>query len=436
MTGGFKPAARALVICTACATLGGAHMLPAATTGIFLVHALDGVNEGAKPTAGLIIDKHGVLYGATFGGGAFNSGTVFSLTPPAAAHMKWTATTLWAFTGGVDGASPVGALIQDNAGALYGTTSGDGAHGGGTVFKLTPPAAGQTAWTETTLFAFDPATDGGNPSAGLIAGPGGVLYGTTASYGAEGFGTVFQLTPPAAGQTAWTGQTLWQFTGGADGANPLGSLLLDSAGDLYGTASRGGDNPIGGVVFELSPASGGATWTETTLANFTGPDGLHPAAALVADRAGNLYGTTAFGGANGRGTVFQLAPPAGGQGWTLTTLCSLSATAGGSYPFSPLLFDAAGVLYGTTDGYTSPTYGSFIATLFSLAPPAAAGAGWTITTLGALDPKKTGQYVVGGLAADKNGHLFGTAVIGPNSAADQAAGGVFEAQHTGFTPFK
>jgi uncharacterized repeat protein (TIGR03803 family) len=189
-------------------------------------------------------------------------GTVFKLTPPTAAKPAWTLNTLWTFSGGNDGAVPFFAgLIADETGALYGTTGAGGASGNGTVFKLTPPAAGQTSWTLSTLWSFSGGADGASPAAGLIADRKGVLYGTTENGGATGAGVVFKLMPPAvAGQTPWAETVLWTFTGGSDGALPVGDLIADKTGALFGTAQLGGaitpNNlpcPSGcGVVFKLT----------------------------------------------------------------------------------------------------------------------------------------------------------------------------------------
>jgi len=264
--------------------------------------------------------------------------------------------------------------------------------------------------------------------------PGGVLYGTASSFGARGFGTVFRLTPPAAAGSAYTLGILWTFTGGSDGANPMAGLLLDSAGNLYGTASRGGTNAIGGLVFELSPPASGLAYTEAILADFTGANGLHPAASLIADAAGNLYGTTAFGGSQGYGTVFELLPQGAGTAWGFKTLCDMSPGAGGVYPFSSLLLDGAGVLFGTTDGYHAVEldFLRYDPTLFSVTPPPAGGSSWTVTTLASLDRRQIGENLVAGLVADHNRRLFAPIVIGPVHAGHSAPGGIFVATSSGF----
>jgi uncharacterized repeat protein (TIGR03803 family) len=170
-------------------------------------------------------------------------------------------TVLYRFTGGSDGSDPRGGLIADKEGALYGTTrkgrNGISCGGDcGTVFKLTPPAEGQTAWTETVLYRFTGGSDGREPFAGLIAGQQGALYGTTirggTGNGGSGFGTVFKLTPPAKGQTAWKETVLYRFTGGSDGSEPIAGLIADKEGALYGTTEVGGGNNNNGTVFKLT----------------------------------------------------------------------------------------------------------------------------------------------------------------------------------------
>ena len=307
-----------------------------------------GGSDGSYPySGGVIVGKDGALYGTTQYGALDadigGCGAVYRLTPPGADQTAWTETTLWEFTNGSDGCNPNG-LIADASGALYGTAEYGGSmnctYGCGTVFKLIPPAEGQTAWTEQTLYNFLGGSDGGFPGGTLTAGRKGALYGTTTAGGAgpctfqdlgeQGCGTVFMLTPPAEGQTAWTKQIVWSFTGGSDGAYDDdyvefrgGALLIDSNGALYGTAPIGGLNSsiypclyrLGcGTVFKLIPPEGAQTaWTEATLWDFTGgSDGGNSYAGLVADNSGALYGTTTWGGdrndcsAYGCGVVFRL----------------------------------------------------------------------------------------------------------------------------------
>jgi hypothetical protein len=263
---------------------------------------------------GLISNAAGALYGTTsFSTNVLppagpSGSTIFKLMPPAVGGDAWKLTTLWSFVREDGGLYIMGPLLADTTGALYGITSAD------TIFKLTPPAAGKTKWTLTTLWR----ASGSEQlcfASGLVADATGALYGImdTCNYSRNN-SMVFKLTPPAAGKIDWTLTTLWNFT---DGSNP-GSVIIDRHGALYGTAgTASGGN---GIIFTLTPpAAVGGHWTETVLYSFTGgKDGGFPNAALAADKNGVLYGTTIRGGAltnptclkyaglGGCGVVFQL----------------------------------------------------------------------------------------------------------------------------------
>jgi uncharacterized repeat protein (TIGR03803 family) len=346
---------RSMAITIAALSLAGsASAAPVETVLYSFANGGDGV-----PVAGLIADNSGAVYGTTINDGSSGFGTVFKLTRPVKGQTAWTETVLYRFKGGSDGFDPEPALIAGNSGALYGTTAGGGAAGLGTVFKLTPPAKGQTAWTGTVLYSFcllPNCSDGAGPMAGLIADNHGALYGTTAGGGAAGLGTVFKLTPPAKGQTAWTGTVLYSFcslSNCGDGASPLAGLIADNHGALYGTTTGGGTgvgNNGQGIVFKLTPPAKGQTaWTETVLYIFKGgSDGATPYAGLIADNHGALYGTTRLGGTGSDGTVFKLTPPAKGQtAWTETVLHSFTGSDGRN-PFAGLIADNWAALYGTT----------------------------------------------------------------------------------------
>jgi uncharacterized repeat protein (TIGR03803 family) len=246
-----------------------------------------------------------------------------------------TLTTLASFNG-PNGSYPQAELIADATGNLYGTTYFGGASDRGTVFRLD---AGTNALTTVVSFS---GVNGRYPYAGLVADAAGNLYGTTASGGTYGNGTVFRVD---AATNALT--TLASFNG-ANGADPFAELMADATGNLYGTTRYGGADD-GGTVFRLDAA----TNTLTTLASFNGANGSGPEARLIADAAGNLYGTTLFGGANDAGTVFRLE--AGTH--TLTTLVNF-AGANGAYSHATLIADAAGYLYGTTEGGGASGYGT------------------------------------------------------------------------------
>ena len=247
---------------------------------------------------------------------------------------------------------------------LFGTTVSGGLHNLGTAFELSPKRGG--GWTETILHSFaNSGTDGSLPYAGLMLDEYGNLYGTTASGGGGAVGAVIELSPRGGG--LWKEAVLYAFHfNGADGSNPAyAQLTLDAEGNLYGTTVTGGTYD-GGTAFELKP-NGNGSWTQQVLYNFgaTGTAPNTPFAGMIFDGHGNLYGTTAGGGAYGQGgTVFELSPNGSG-GWTEQVLHSFQNNGtDGFQPFSPLVFDAAGNLYGTT--YLGGTYN--FGTVFELSP--------------------------------------------------------------------
>ena len=374
-----------------------------------VLHSFTGGKNGAQPSTALIADANGALYG-TASGGDGNLGLVFRLTPPAQGKTFWTETVLWRFKGGTDGGAPKGGLIADANGALYGTTtSAGGMFGAGTVFKLTPPAKGKTVWTETTLYSFTGGKDGGSPIGGLVADANGALYGAALNGGTQTMGVVFMLTPPAIGKTVWTETVLWNFTGGADGAYPNGDLL-NVGGRLYGTAVGGGADGFG-VAFQLTPP--GEAWTETILHTFTGgSDGAYPRAGLMAGNAG-FFGTTNYGGSapgyGGFGVVFQLGLPIVNGQWTETTLHAFTGGLDGRLPLAGLWeADFNRGVYGTTfEGGINK-----LGVAFRLRPPAKGQTVWTEIVLENFGGNK-GSAPTAGLL-NVNGILYGTT---PNGGA-------------------
>jgi uncharacterized repeat protein (TIGR03803 family) len=301
--------------------------------------------DGTVPYGGLVLDVSGNLYGTTYGGGAYGGGTLFQVTP--SIGPNWPETILHNFGNGTDGAKPHAGLIFDAVGNLYGTTSAGGANGAGTVFELTPIGGG--AWSETILYNFIGGTNGSDPLAGLIFDSSGILYGTTAGGGSYGGGTAFQLIPTGG---TWRLKTLHSFGGFFDGAGPNGGLVMDTAGNLYGTTVNGGGyiNPehlAGGTAFQLSPGQG-AAWNETLIYEFCNHPvctDINPYDGLLIDSSGNLYGTTY--GRGGLGTVFQLTP-ALTPPWTDTGLGYFNFNGNAGRAYAGLIFDASGNLYGTT----------------------------------------------------------------------------------------
>lgn len=244
------------------------------------------------PTGNLLLDSAGNLYGVTQSGGPNGWGSVFELTNNGG---TWTETILYAFQGGDDGGAPYSGLIMDSAGNLYGTASAAGANRQGVVFELKHSGG---SWTEQVLYTFQGGNDGGQPVAGLIFDGAGNLYGATASWGANGGGVIFKMTPSGG---TWTYSVLASLTG-SDG--PVASLTMDASGNLYGTAFMDGPDQYGSV-FKLTRS--GENWTYSDLHDFTGgADGGYPGGGVVLDASGNLYGTAVLGGANNLGVLYEI----------------------------------------------------------------------------------------------------------------------------------
>jgi uncharacterized repeat protein (TIGR03803 family) len=379
----------------------------ASATTESVLFRFSGGAAGSMPYAGLIADAAGNLYGTTPKGGS-GKGVIFELTPPTSNGGSWTETTLYKFTGGGDGSVPYAGLLFDSKGNLYGTTSAGGKKNG-VVFELSPPANQGGAWSESALYKFGGGADGSAPRAGLIADKSGNLYGTTVKGGSNGNGVVFELSTPATPGGSWTETVLNKFTGGSGGGTPYSGLIADAAGNLYGTTTAGGVND-NGVVFELAPPTApGGSWTETALHQFTGAaDGSLPYAGLVADGAGNLYGTAIKGGTKGHGVVFKLAPPAPGGSWTQTVVETFLGGALGAVPYAGVILDNSGNLYGTTQKGGISGNG----TVFKLAAPTTPGGKWTETVLYKFNGGSAGSAPYAGLLADKNGNLYGTTTKG------------------------
>lgn len=225
------------------------------------IHSFQGRGDGANPVAPLIIDKNGVLYGTSIGSNGVSFGNIFSFTPPATPGGPWVETLIWNCTisGGIQ---PLGALFLTKKGVLIGTNQAGGAYGSGTVFTLTPPAGGTGYWTYAVVYHFN-GLDGFAPGARFIADRTGSLYSTTYRGGSANFGTVYKLTPPTTPGGTWTESVLYSFTGGADGGNPQGGLTAGAGGVLYGTTQFGGANGLGAVYSLTPPATPGGAGPKT-----------------------------------------------------------------------------------------------------------------------------------------------------------------------------
>jgi len=376
-----------------------------ATPRLTVIYTFALFGDGNSPQAALIVDATGALIGTTYAGGDFNVGTAFKLAPSATGR-RWKKTELRSFGNG-KGDNPAAALIAGPDGTLYGTTEFGGAFGKGTVFSLTPPPLGTKRWKLTVLHSFA-GTDGERPVAGLIMDAEGALYGTTRFGGTAAKGTVFRLTPPAEGETRWKQRVLHSFLGGTDGEEPYASLIADQNGVLYGTTFYGGASS--GTVFKLAPpAPGKKRWKITILHSFSGNEGNRPYARLVAGPDGTLYGTTYYGGTAGDGTVFSLTPPqAGLSQWTLKTLYDFAGGVNGARPYAGLIRDQAGALFGTT--YLGGA--SDMGTVFRLRPPVSEGQPWKLTVLHHFAGGNDGERPAADLVADAAGVLYGNTVWG------------------------
>jgi uncharacterized protein YceK len=429
-----------------------APALQAAPT-LTTIYTFTGAADGGSPGAGLLQGRHGNLFGTTEAGGQDGVGTVFQLSPPHAASASYTLTTLHSFAGGSDGNDPTN-IVMDVFGNIYGVTSAGGGStacgsGCGTVFQLRPPAPGQTAWTESVLYAFNGASDGHFPN-GLSIDAFGNLYGFT--WGGDGTcssgcGTVYQLSPPLFGHGAWRYTRLYTFTNIQDGKGPFGNPLLDVFGDIYGIAYSGGPSAPGGCapfsgcgeVFKLTPPwfSYGASsaWTKSTIWSFNGGNGTGAFNSLSMDERGDILGLTNEGGINtsncpqipnsnpaGCGTAFELRHPAyPGAPWTQQMIWNFSGTGDSGFPAdSALVTVHDGYVASTSGGGNDPSgqYGSIV----EFIPPTPGRSNWTEQTLFTFSNDANGAVPVGVLLY-ADGAVYGT-TYGYSGAA--ASGTVFK----------
>ena len=372
-----------------------------------ILHTFKGGKDGALPYGNLLLDSNGAVWGTTYSSGASGAGfggIAFRLTPSGGSWSE----TVFNFPA-TDGSSAIGRLVLDSQGNLYGTTFEGGAYGVGAVFELTPVNG---RWRSKLIYSFQGGTDGAFPREGLISDAAGNLYGETGQGGTcatvGGCGTVFAVIRQPNGR--WRERVLYSFQNSPDGMEPYGGLTLDSAGNLYGTTISGGSSGFG-TVFMLTPGAHGI-WSESRIYSFSGPDGHLPQGGVILDSAGNVYGTAGVGGVNSQaGTVFELSPAQGT--WTLIRQFTFKSNdPGGAYPASPLLLDQAGNLYGTTEegGFNKPECSSGCGVAFQLTPTVGT---WTETVLHTFGTF-TGDGVApsSGLLMDSGGNLFGTTAVG------------------------
>jgi uncharacterized repeat protein (TIGR03803 family) len=382
-------------------TAGFHHIAPAKASEEVL-YSFTGGYDGGTAATGVVLDRHGNLYGTTAAGGTALCGTIFKLKP--SANPPWTETVLHNFTCYSDGKDPHGGVTFDPNGNLDGTTVAGGtggycaSDGCGVVYSLKLKSL-----NERVLYDFTGGNDGFGPGGGVIYDTTGDVFGTTPDGGAYSQGVVYEIRHNARG---YHERVIHAFTGGKDGGvGSLGLLLRDSTGNLFGVAEIGGGTHSAGAVYRLSPA--GHKWNFTTLYDFQGaPDASGPYGGLIEDASGNLYGTTYYGGTSGLGTVFELKALADGK-YRERVLYSFKGGSDGSSPLSTLLFGAPGQLYGTT---TAGGGSCDCGTIFKLDLAA-----HTETVLHSFGNGVDGASPLYGLTADTSGNMYGATELGGTS---------------------
>jgi hypothetical protein len=421
-----------------------------------VLYSFQGLPDGATPTGKIVFDKQGNLYGVTSEGGSSSCagpaqcGTVYELSPPTKNGGPWTETILHVFQGRAfgDGSTPSGGPVMDAAGNLYGTAAYDGTGpcqllgglvGCGVIYEMSPPSQPGGAWTETVLYNFQGGNDGYFPAGDLVFDKAGNLYGATVFGGGRGVncgnsldqncGTIFELSPPQQKGGAWTEKVLYSFAGlepwsvAGDGSQPNGGLVFDDAGDIYGTAARGGSNIPNcgssgcGAAFELIPPQKGGAWTENVLYRFQGApnDGAGPNGNLViAD--GAVYGTT-YSGVGG-GIFYELSRARENNQWVMTTLYTFLGYPNPGNPEGGLTITEDGDVLGTTINRGSGFGGAII----RLMPPKA-GRDWGLSDLYNFGRAPAASGPIGELVADGTNKFYGITQVGGTGQACQGGCG-------------
>lgn len=367
----------------------------ASTTSI--LYSFGGATDGEYTDTDLVVDKAGNIYGTSVLGGDFGSGTVFRVTPTGKHSV------LYSFTGGADGGEPYKGVTFDTQGNLYGTavTGGTGGCEGGcgVVYRLTDSNG---KWKQTVIHNFN-GNDGSGPGSGVTFDKYGNLYGMTPTGGTYGAGVVFQMDPSSGNQ--WRFNVIHSFTGGVDGGGGSAGRLLIRNGRIYGVATTGGANGKG-TVFELTPRAFGE-WKIRTLYAFKGqPDAGFPYGGLAFDSAGNLYGTTYYDGANNLGSVYELVSDGKGN-WTEKVLYSFKGGDDGSSSISNVVIDSLGNLYGTTsEGGASCNCG----VIFKLAPDPLGN--WIESVQYRFQGAPDAGFAYNGMVTGLGGVMFGATVHG------------------------
>jgi len=403
----MSPFAMALVMVFAL-TLLTTHAIEAQTFSV--LHTFSGQGDGANPYAGITVGASGVLYGTASAGGNHRAGVVFKLMHQGS---SWTLSPLYEFTGSSDGAAPYGGVVIGPNGALYGTTYGGGENYYGIVFELRPPLTVCKAilcyWNETVLYSFTGTPDGANPLyENLAFDQAGDIYGTTLEGGVYGDGTTFELTPSNGG---WTESIFHSFgSGRTDGEYPQSGVVLDIAGNVYGTTGEGGTSTYG-TVYQFMPSNG--SWLENVLVNFDGANGGEPHGNLIIDGSGNLYGT-ATDGPNGYGAsvVFKLTPSEGG--FTYSALYAFNVC----YSYGGVAMDAAGHFFGVCSEGGAHQDG-WIYELTNCSNTC------MVTDLHDFSGSD-GLYPGSTPVLDANGNLYGTTIFGGTGNCDDGCGVVWE----------
>lgn len=382
------------ILCACFAVIFGTALFAQAQT-LTNLHTFTGGPDGYEPYAGVTLDQQGRIYGTAYQGGSHGDGVVFRLVRQ---NGAWVFSPIYIFgSRDHDGNTPFSRVVFGPGGLLYGTTFSGGAGNSGTVFSLQPPITACKSflcpWTETILYSFTGAGDGGGPAYGDLAfDQAGNIYGTTISGGSSNQGVVFKLTRSGG---SWTESVLWNFTGQGDGANPVSGVTFDNAGNLYGTTSTYGSG-YSGAVYELSPTQSG--WSETTLYSFTFETGAG-SGGLVMDAHGNLFGIT--GGLDGGvSAAYELTPQNGS--WSF----SLIQNFGNEYigAIAAPTFDSQGNLYGSLPTTNSDLTGE----IFKLTP---SGNQWIYSAFYQFDGSSAGAPL-GGVTFDASGNMYGTGLDG------------------------
>ncbi len=385
-------------------TLFTSHAMQAQTFSV--LYNFTGGADGSTPDAGVTIAPPGILYGTAASGGAHDAGTVFKL---AHVNSSWVFSPLYEFTGFSDGDIPNGGVVIGPNDALYGTTQFGGGDNLGVVFALRPPATVCRSvtcyWSETVLHSFTGSPDGDLPQLENLAfDQAGDIYGTTYGGGTYGYGTVFELTPSGGG---YTGSNIHSFNYPTGGTMPQAGVVLDTAGNVYGTTTYGGTGTecmyYCGTVFQLTPSSGG--WTENVLVNFDGTNGKSPLASPILDASGNVYGTA--------NVVYKLSPSGGG--FTYSAIYTFNSICGYQ---SALVMDAAGNLYGVCQN--GPGVDDYDGWVYELTNCSETCTVINLHSFGGSD----GAGPWGTPALDANGNLYGTTVAGGTGNCRGAGCGV------------